>query len=274
MTATTGMFTTTDGVELLTRSWTIESPRYDIFLVHGLGEHSDRWDYPALYFNARGANVFSYDLRGHGASGGNRIDIESFDEFHRDISQLASSTAAATGRPWVLYGHSLGGLQCAGYLIDRIEPIPNVAVLTAPAMMATRGIDKVLKAAVAVLGRVAPTTTAPNKITAEQLSSDPAIGEAYFADPLVETKATMRFGKTFFAEQDRLVDHQGDIGIPTFVIHGADDELVQPAASAGLASSPGVERRVYPGIRHELHNEPERDRILGDINDWIDTKLF
>jgi alpha-beta hydrolase superfamily lysophospholipase len=121
---------------------------------------------------------------------------------------------------------------------------------------------------------VAPTTTAPNKITAEQLSSDPAVGEAYFADPLVETKATMRFGKTFFAEQDRLVDHQGDIDIPTFVIHGADDELVQPAASAGLASSPGVERKVYPGIRHELHNEPDRDRILGDISDWIDEKLF
>jgi alpha-beta hydrolase superfamily lysophospholipase len=274
MTAITGMFTTSDDVELLTRSWTVDSPRYDIFLVHGLGEHSGRWEYPASFFNGKGANVYSFDLRGHGASGGNRVDLESFDEFHRDIAELASVTAAASGRPWVLYGHSLGGLQCAGYLIDGIEPIPNVAVLTAPAMIATRGIDTVLKAAASVLGRLTPTTRVPNKITAEQLSSDPSVGEAYFSDPLVETKATTRFGKVVFAEQDRLVTHQGDIGIPTFVVHGADDELVQPAASAGLASSPGVERKVYPGIRHELHNEKERDRILGDIADWIDAKLF
>lgn len=273
MTATTGMFTTSDDVELLTRTWIVDNPRYDIFLVHGLGEHSGRWEYPASYFNARGANVFSYDLRGHGASGGNRIDLESFDEFHRDMAELAAATAASSGRPWVLYGHSLGGLQSAGYLIDHIEPIPNVAVLTAPAMIATRGIDTVLKAAASVLGRLTPTTRVPNKITGDQLSSDPSVGEAYFADPLVETKATTRFGKIVFAEQDRLVDHQGDIVIPTFVVHGADDELVQPAASAGLASSPGVERRVYPGIRHELHNEKERDRILGDIADWIDGKL-
>ncbi len=274
MTETLGTFTTSDGAELFTRSWTIEEPRYDVLLVHGLGEHSGRWAAPAEYLNEHGANVWSYDLRGHGRSGGDRGDIEDFQLFYNDISEMATATAAGTGKPWVLYGHSLGGLQAAGYLINDIAPHPNLAVLSAPAMLATRSIDGALKFAASVLGTIAPKMSIPSKITGEQLSRDAAVGEAYFADELVETKTTTRFGKVFFAEQAKLAGRHGEITIQTLVIHGADDELVQPSASAGLAASGGVERKVYPGLRHEMHNEPEAAQVLGDITDWIDRKLF
>lgn len=274
MTETTGTHTTSDGVDLFTRYWTITEPKYDILLIHGLGEHSGRWRTPATYFNGRGANVYSYDLRGHGKSGGDRVDIESFDEFYRDISEMADETVNTSGRPWVLYGHSLGGLQVAGYLIDDRSPHPNLAVLSAPAMAATRGIDNVLKVAASVLGTITPKVRVPSNITGEQLSRDASVGEAYFADELVETKATTRFGKAVFAEQARLADRHGSITIQTLVIHGADDELVQPSASASLAASDAVERKVYPGLRHEMHNEPEAEQVLGDVADWIDRKLF
>ena len=274
MTETTGTHTTADGVDLFTRSWTIEAPRYDILLVHGLGEHSGRWKGPAEYFNARGGDVFSYDLRGHGRSSGDRIDIASFDEFYSDISEMATETVERTGRPWVLYGHSLGGLQAAGYLINDRAPHPNIAVLSAPAMAATRGIDNVLKVAASILGTVTPKVRVGSNITGEQLSRDAAVGEAYFADELVETKATTRFGKAVFSEQALLADKHDTISIQSLVIHGADDELVQPSASASLAASDAVERRMYPGLRHEMHNEPEADQVLGDIADWIDRKLF
>jgi alpha-beta hydrolase superfamily lysophospholipase len=273
MTATTGTFTAADGVEIFTRTWAIEGPRYEILLVHGLGEHSGRWDGFADSFNRHGASVYSYDLRGHGASGGDRVDVNEFADLHRDIAAMATATVAASGRPWVLYGHSLGGLQCAGYLIEGYEPVPNLAVLSAPAMVATRSVDNVLKVAASVLGRVAPGMSIENKITGEQLSRDPAVGEAYFADPLVQTQATTRFGKAAYGEQDALSSRLGDVTVPTLVIHGADDELVEPAASAGLARSDSVTRKVYPGIRHELHNEPEAPEILGDVTDWIDRHL-
>lgn len=99
------------------------------------------------------------------------------------------------------------------------------------------------------------------------------MGEAYFADDLVQTKATTRFGKAVFSEQDALKARLGSITIPTLVVHGADDTLVEPAASAGLANSGSVERKVYPGYRHELHNEPDGAEVLGDITDWIDMHL-
>lgn len=273
MTATAGTLTAFDGVELLTRTWTIDDPRYSVLLVHGLGEHCGRWDGPAEHFNRNGATVYSYDLRGHGASGGDPVDLNAFADLYRDIQAMARATVVTSGKPWVLYGHSLGGLQCAGYLIDDWEPTPNLAVLTAPAMVATRSIDSVLKVAAGVLGRITPSLSLENKITGEQLSRDPDVGEAYFEDDLVQTKATARFGKVVFAEQDRLVAGHGSITVPTLLMHGADDELVEPAASAGLAKSDGVARKVQPGLRHEIHNEPEAAQVLGEITDWIDAHL-
>lgn len=267
-----GTFRTSDGTDLYTRSWTVENPRYEILLVHGLGEHSGRWTAPMAYLVERRASVYTYDLRGHGQSGGNPGDVERFALYYEDIAEMAESTVAVSGRPWVLYGHSLGGLQCAGYLIDDYSPQPNIAILSAPAMDAN--VPAVLRGAAAVLGRITPGLRMANSIDGDQLSKDPEVGEVYFADPLVQTKPTARFGKNFLDEQSRLEDQHGAITTPTLVIHGADDPLVPPSASAGLASSQGVERRLYPTLRHELHNEAEGAEVMGDVGDWIDTKLF
>jgi alpha-beta hydrolase superfamily lysophospholipase len=271
MNETQGAFRTSDGTELFTRSWTIEDPRYEVLLVHGLGEHSGRWAAPMAHLVERGASVYTYDLRGHGQSGGNRGDLEQFSQFYDDISEMAEATVATSGRPWVLYGHSLGGFQCAGYLIDDRSPQPNIAILSAPAMDAD--VPGALRAAAAVLGRITPGLRIANPIEGDQLSKNPAVGDEYFADPLVETKQTARFGKCFFDEVSRLSNLHGSIATPTLVIHGADDPLVPPSASAGLAGSQGVERRLYPTLRHELHNEPEGADVMGDVADWIDARL-
>ena len=131
-----------------------------------------------------------------------------------------------------------------------------------------------LKVAASVLGTITPKVRVPSNIKGEQLSRDAAVGREYFADDLVETTATTRFGKVVFGEQAKLAGRHEVITIQTLAIHGADDELVQPSASASLAASGGVERKVYPGLRHEMHNEPESVQVLGDITDWIDRKLF
>lgn len=272
MNETEGTLRTADGTDLFTRSWVVDNPRYEVLLVHGLGEHSGRWTEPMSHLTARGASVYTYDLRGHGRSAGNRIDIDRFELFYDDIAEMAASTVERSGRPWVLYGHSLGGLQVAAYLISGRAPQPNVAVLSAPAMAAD--VPAVLRVAAAVFGRLAPGLRVANSINGDQLSKDPAVGEAYFADDLVETKTTARFGKALFDEQARLEDSHGAIATPTLVIHGADDPLVPPSASAGLAKSEGVERRLYPTLRHELHNEPEGPEVMADVADWIEGKLF
>jgi alpha-beta hydrolase superfamily lysophospholipase len=53
------------------------------------------------------------------------------------------------------------------------------------------------------------------------------------------------------------------------VLHGRDDGLVPPDASAVFEGVPGIERRTYPGLRHELHNEPEGPVILDEVIAWL-----
>ncbi len=122
-----------------------------------------------------------------------------------------------------------------------------------------------------VLSRVAPTTALPNDIDPSTLSRDATVGEKAVADPASATVTTVRFGAEAMREQlrvrrDALV---AGFGVPTLVLHGLDDGLVPATASDVLEGAPGVERRTYPGLRHELHNEPEGEAIVDEIIAWL-----
>ena len=268
MEVATGAIPAADGIELMTRRWTPEDARRDLLIVHGVGEHSGRWGHVAEFFVERAYEVTAFDLRGHGESGGARVHVDSFGQLVDDLAAVAADVGRE--RPWVLYGHSFGGLIGCRYLASDHRQ-PDAAVLSAPGL--DDEIPGVLHAASQVLGRLTPTLSIPNTISGEQLSRDPAVGEAYFADPLVETKATCRFGLESFSAQDDAQASIHDITVPTFVIHGAEDPLVPPHASAPLAAVDGVDRKLYPGLRHEIHNEPEQDQVLGDVADWLDATL-
>ena len=76
------------------------------------------------------------------------------------------------------------------------------------------------------------------------------------------------------AEQERVTAIAGrGFGIPTLVLHGEDDGLVPVEASEVLGTAPGVERRTYPGLRHELHNEPEQREIIESVITWLRTQV-
>ena len=145
----------------------------------------------------------------------------------------------------MLYGHSLGGLIVAGYLLtDR--PPPDIAVLTSP------GLDSELatwkKALAPVLGRIVPTLAVPTGIKGETLSRDPSVAAKTVDDPLCVRVTTTRLGAEAGAEQKRVrALASGGFGIPTLVLHGEDDHLVPVSASAGFEGAPLIERRTYPG---------------------------
>jgi alpha-beta hydrolase superfamily lysophospholipase len=271
MDETTGTLKAKDDLELFTRTWTPESdPTRGMLIVHGLAEHSGRWEHVAHFFVDQGYAVTAFDLRGHGQSGGTKGHVGSFDEYLDDVQRLVESELVRTDLPWVLYGHSLGGFISASYLSED-RPHPDAAVLSAPALAAD--MPGALRVAAQVLGRVAPKVAMANPIDGEQLSRDDAVGEAYFEDPLVYTKATTRLALETFNAQDRILDVIESIDTPTLVIHGAEDTLVPPSASAPLASVDSVERKVYPGLRHEMHNEPEQAQVLADVAAWLDSAL-
>ena len=170
----------------------------------------------------------------------------------------------------ILYAHSMGGLVAVGYLLSG-RPKPDLAILGSP------GFDSTLpgwkKRLARIVVRIDPTLALPNDIKGSTLSRDPAVAERAAADPLNVTSSTVRMGAEGFAEQARVrgLAPRG-FGIPTLVIHGQDDGLVPVGASAVLEGAPGVERRTYSGLRHELHNEPEGPQILDEVIAWIWSK--
>jgi acylglycerol lipase len=258
-----------DGTALLVREWRVAAGMRwaTLLLVHGLAEHSGRYEHVGAHFAAAGIETHAIDLRGFGASGGARAWLDRWSELHEDLEeQIVALRAAAPERPLVLYGHSLGGLVCLGYVLDgRSEP--DFLILSAPAISAD--IPAWQRGLVALLGRIAPRTRIPNRLDGSVLSTDPAVGVDYFADPLNVHASTARFGVLALAEQRRVTAALDRLAIPTLVIHGGDDSLVPTASSAVLEGRPGVTRQVFDGLRHETHNEPDRDRVLDAVVAWI-----
>jgi len=270
--------TVADGTDLLVRHWPADeaeaggawagAPWASILLVHGLGDHSGRYEHVGDQFATAGLDVWAYDWRGQGGSGGRRGHVERWSQQHDDLEErLAAVRAGAEGRPLVLYGHSAGGLIAAGYLTLPDRPMPDLAVLTAPALASALPGWKLSLAR--VLGRVTPTVGIANDFDPATLSRDPSVGERAAVDPMTADSTTARFGAEALREQDRVRRDCGRISVPTLVLHGLDDGLVPATASEVLATVPAVERRTYPGLRHELHNEPEGPHIIDAVIAWL-----
>lgn len=256
------------GTELV-REWTpAGASKAHIVLVHGLAEHSGRYERTGDLLADAGFAVRGFDLIGAGGSGGRRWDIDDWTRYHGQV-QRHLDWAREQGGPVVLMGHSLGGLIALGYLLSD-RPEPDLAVLSAPSLSGGAEWQKV---AAKLLGGLVPTVAMPNPVNGEHLSRDPQVAEDYFADPLVITKSTIRFGKNAFAEIERVKGELGSLDVPTLVIHGGEDFLVPTASSEALGALDVVDRKVYTGLRHETLNEPEGPEVVADIVAWLNGKL-
>ncbi|MGH2402254.1 MAG: lysophospholipase [Candidatus Limnocylindria bacterium] len=263
-----------DGVALRTLHWSPMKPAWAaLLLVHGLGEHAGRYEAVARQMAAAGIAVHAYDQRGFGASGGPRAYVERWSLFHDDLeARLHQVRARSDGLPLVLYGHSMGGLVVLGYVLAAAaRPLPDLMVLSAPGLDSTIAGWK--RAVAPVLGRILPRLRIPNGFSPGALSRDPEVDARLKADPLCLGSSTTRLGAAGFAEQAKLraVLARGvSLRVPTYVIHGNDDGVVPVGASASLvAGRPNVTRRVYPGLRHETHNEPEGPSVVADTIEWL-----
>jgi alpha-beta hydrolase superfamily lysophospholipase len=269
--------TAADGTDLLVRHWPVDEaeaggawagPTWgSVLLVHGLGEHSGRYEHVGDQLTGAGLEVHAYDHRGSGGSSGRRGHVDRWEQYHEDLAERLGAVRAAAGtRPVVLYGHSMGGLVVLGYLLSD-RPKPDLVVLSSPGLDSTLASWK--KTLAPALSRILPKLAVPNGIDGSTLSRDPAVAAKVGADPLAIKASTTRFGAEALAEQARIRREYAGLRLPTLVLHGLDDGLVPAQASEILASNPSVERRTYPGLRHELHNEPEGPAIVGEIIDWI-----
>jgi alpha-beta hydrolase superfamily lysophospholipase len=247
-----------------------------VALAHGYGEHARRYDHVAERFGRAGLVTYALDHRGHGRAGGRRAEVRDMNEFVSDYCQLVTIAREENpGLKVVVLGHSMGGGIVFAYGVEHPEHY-DLMVLSGPAVAAHEGVSK----AKAILGK-AVGSIFPNlpieAIDANHVSRDPEVVAAYQADPLVfRGKVPAGIGKALLMVGQKMHQWAPGITAPLLVVHGEDDKLVSVEGSRRLVEHVGsgdVELKIYPGLYHEVFNEPERDRVLDDVVEWITTRL-
>jgi alpha-beta hydrolase superfamily lysophospholipase len=262
------------GVELFWQHWSPPDPRATVVLAHGASEHSGRYAWTAERLAERGYETYALDHRGHGRSSGPRAYIDRWDNVVADLDQLVDRASGAAPGPVFLLGHSMGGTVALAYTMKHQDKLDGL-VLSAP-LAALEAASPVERVAARVLSAVAPKLGVVG-IDSTGVSRDPAVVRDYDEDPLnYHGKLPARTVRELASTIATFPDGVARFTLPLLVMHGTGDTLVPPAATDMIDERAGSADKTvirYDGLYHELLNEPERERVLGDIADWLDTHV-
>lgn len=266
---------TKDHLNIVARYWEPETDvKGAVCFVHGIGEHSGRYNYLGEFFKSAGYALLVADMRGHGKSEGQRGHAPSMEVLREDISkQLEETRIRVPECPIFLYGHSLGGTLVLSYCL-RLHPHINGVIATGPLLRTSFSPPGWKLAIGRIMRNLLPTLAMSNEIDRDGLSRDPEVAHAYNTDPLVHDRVSAQLGIDMIEEGLWLLENASSLEVPTLLMHGSDDRLCSPQASQEFARDAGnvCTLKLWEGQYHEIHNEPEKDQVLEFVLQWMDTR--
>jgi alpha-beta hydrolase superfamily lysophospholipase len=272
-------FEGSDGVSFYVQSWEPDTqPKAVVALLHGLGDHVGRFPHVGKAFTDAGYVLIGFDLRGHGKSGGARGHFSALDVAMQDIRQFFQFISKRYSNiPQFLYGHSLGGLLALTYAVQNKAELKGVMV-TGTALRSPLQEQKVKIVMAKVLGTLVPTVTIPSGLDATTISRDKVVVDKYVNDPLVHDKTSLGLGKSILTAIDLCFTGAKEFSYPLLIMHGKEDKLTYPSGSedfARLASEKNrdVTLKLWEGLYHEIHNEPEQAEVFKVMIAWLDKHL-
>lgn len=266
-----------DDVHIVYDVWTPDTtPRAVLILAHGLGEHARRYDHVAERFGRAGLITYALDHRGHGRSGGKRVLLRDISEYTSDFDTLVGIAAREhPGLKRIVLGHSMGGGIVFSYGVEHPDDY-DLMVLSGPAVAAQLAVSAPLAWIAKTVGAVAPGFPL-QALDATAVSRDPAVVDAYNTDPLVyHGKVPGGVARALFLVGETMPQRAPSLTAPLLVVHGSDDRLIPAEGSRQLVAAVGssdVELKIYPGLYHEVFNEPEQEQVLDDVVSWLDAHL-
>ena len=259
------------------RSWSCKDTAKGVVLIsHGLGEHSGRYNHVAQAFTANHLHVYALDHIGHGESPGKRAFVESFNELTAGVAELRSYIASEhPDLPVVLIGHSMGGLIAVRTVLDAATDYQTL-ILTGPLLGVPTPPPAWQTWLLRTLSALFPAAKAL-EIDASAVSRDQTVVDDYVADPLVHHEnIPARTVVSLLDEASAVLGRASEISLPTLLLHGEEDVLTSvPASRQFMADLSATDKHitVYPGMYHELFNEPEKEDIIRTCLDWMATRL-
>ncbi|MBT3226346.1 MAG: alpha/beta hydrolase [Deltaproteobacteria bacterium] len=255
------------------QTWTPDSPKGLILVIHGYGEHSGRYMNVVDTLVPDGYTVWALDNRGHGKSEGRRCHVNRFTDFLEDVQIFEKIARGAHPKlPVHVLGHSMGSLIANHYVSSR--EAQNYKSLTLSGTGAAPGpaINAILVLISNILSAIVPRLSLASGLDPNFISYDQKVVEAYVNDPLVENKITTRLGSEMMASLPKMIPAAAKLEIPTMMQIGSEDESFHPDSWDKLFAAIGVEDKVfkkYEGCRHEVYNEIKKEVPLGDLKEWL-----
>jgi acylglycerol lipase len=242
-------------------------------LVHGLGEHSSRYDYWAKLFNDKGYSVISMDLHGHGQSEGKRGHIKSLDVLLDDIDILFEKSEELFPRyKRILYGHSMGGTLVLNHIIKRNRHV-DATIVTSPWLKLYDEPSDIILKITQYLKKILPSLTISNRLRAEQISHDPEVVRSYERDPLNHDRISLKMFHEIYQAGYHALQNVYKINPPFLIMHGSGDTITSPKASEGyvMNTSKRTTLKLWANQYHELHNEFIKEEVHAYIISWLEA---
>lgn len=262
------------GERLVRQSVLPENPWARLHVLHGYGDHSGRYRHFMTWMADCGVACQALDFRGHGRSSGKRAFVKRWEDYLEDFTAFLGSCEADSGASMTSFylGHSHGGLVLAEALLQGRLPSESPCVFTSPYFGNALPIPRWKQLAARALNRFHPAWKVASGIDAESLSSDPEMVEDTRNDPLLLHLGTPRWFVETTRVQAHLRDRAAGIVAPLFMLCGGDDTIADVETSRRVFEkfrSPDKRFELYPGLRHELLRERERNRVFADLLAWM-----
>ena len=266
--------TSFDGLELFMQYWAPDGQAKGVIcLVHGIGEHSSRYEHVAEKLVDSRYVMLASDLRGCGKSQGKHGQIPSYDALLEDIDLLLNTAARLfPNLPVVLYGHSLGGSLVLYYEMVRENKLLGL-ICTSPWFRLVDEMPGFVVGLIRFLYWIIPGFIISSGLDPKKVSRDKSVVEKYKSDPLVHDKTSFRVYIQFTDAARYIMENPGKISLPVLLMHGSDDLITDPKSSEELynMNKEKISFKLWDGLHHETHNEPEKDEVLTFLVQWLDN---
>lgn len=251
-------------------------PRGAVLLIHGLGDYALRFAPVAEALVRSDFAVLGFDLPGHGNSPGSRGRADSFDGLLVDIHEARLSLAERfPGLPQVVLGHSMGGNLALNHVLRQVvrgdQQTPDGLILCAPMLLPPTPPRRPHIFAAWLTGHLFPWIRVDRPVDPMALTSDPDQAKQIQQDPLTHSQVTIYLATQLLSQGRWALDHARHLNLPTLVLYGDEDPLIDRSACQNLTIRSGSLTTLVtcPGMRHDLFHDHGTTQVINEIRDWI-----
>lgn len=266
-------FNAPDGTSLVFDAYEPPRPKAAVLFFHGWSDHAGRWAATAQRLQAAGLGAYLLDLRGHGRSGGMRGHLTRFSQLLGDLQAFRRAVRQRTPAAQVLLGHSFGGLLVLRYLETQPGDPLAAAVVSNPWLGLAHPPPAWKRFAARVFADLWPTLRIRAGIDADHLCRDQNVNKAWAADPACHDLMTPGAWAEIRWAQRAVTDEGYRIDCPLLFLLAGEDRVVDAhrtrAFADGLKGATPPQVHWYPEMYHEVLNDPQGERVVGDVVDFL-----